>query len=71
MLSFWPRRAPEDNAILRFPLAYRGQMLEVEIGVEKVKYALREGECLVIRHETEAIRLTREQPMAVRPVSRW
>ena len=38
-LSFWPRRAPEDNAILRFPLTYRGQMLEVEIGLEKVEYA--------------------------------
>jgi len=71
MLSFRPRRAPEDNAILRFPLTYRGQMLEVEIGLEKVEYALREGECLVIRHETEEIQLTREQPMAVRPVSRW
>jgi alpha,alpha-trehalose phosphorylase len=70
MLSFWPRRAPEDNAILRFPLTYRGQMLEVEIGLETVTYALREGECLVIRHETEEIQLTREQPMAVRPVSR-
>ena len=70
-LSFWPRRAPEDNAILRFPLTYRGQMLEVEIGLEKVQYALREGECLVIRHETEEIQLTREQPLAVRPVSRW
>jgi hypothetical protein len=70
-LSFWPRRAPEDNAILRFPVTYRGQMLEVEIGQEKVEYALREGECLVIRHETEEIQLTREQPIAVRPVSRW
>ena len=70
-LSFWPRRAPEDNAILRFPVTYRGQMLEVEIGLEKVEYALREGECLVIRHETEEIQLTREQPLAVRPVSRW
>jgi alpha,alpha-trehalose phosphorylase len=71
MLSFWPRRAPEDNAILRFPVTYRGQMLEVEIGQEKVEYALREGECLVIRHETEEIQLTREQPLAVRPVSMW
>jgi alpha,alpha-trehalose phosphorylase len=70
-LSFWPRRAPEDNAILRFPLTYRGQMLEVEIGLEKVEYALRSGECLSIRHETEEIQLTREQPLAVRPVSRW
>jgi len=70
ILSFWPRRAPEDDAILRFPLTYRGHMLEVEIGLEKVEYTLREGESLVIRHETEEIRLTRENPMAVRPVSR-
>jgi alpha,alpha-trehalose phosphorylase len=69
-LSFWPRRAPEDNAILRFPLTYRGQLLEVEIGLEKVEYALREGERLVIRHETEEVALTRENPLVVRPVSR-
>ena len=56
-LSFWPRRAPEDNAILRFPVTYRGQLLEVEIGLEKVEYALREGERLVIRHETEEVEL--------------
>ena len=68
-LSFWPRRAPEDNAIFRFPVTYRGQMLKVEIGLEKVEYTLREGESLVLRHETEEIRLTRENPTAVRPVS--
>jgi alpha,alpha-trehalose phosphorylase len=45
-------------------------MLEVEIGVEKAEYTLRAGEDLVIRHQTEEIRLTREQPVAVRPVSR-
>jgi alpha,alpha-trehalose phosphorylase len=43
-------------------------MLEVEIGVEKVEYTLREGESLEIQHETEVIRLTRDHPMAVRPV---
>ena len=69
-LSFWPRRAPEDNAILQFPLTYRGQLLEVEIGLETVAYALREGECLVIRQETEEIQLTREHPLVVRPVSK-
>jgi alpha,alpha-trehalose phosphorylase len=69
-LAFWPRRAPEDHAILRFPLTYRGQRLEVEIGLETVAYELREGDRLVIRHETEAIQLTRDQPRAVRPVSR-
>jgi len=69
-LSFRPHRAPEDNAILRFPVTYRGQRLEVEIGLDKVEYALREGERLVIRHETEEVELTRENPLAVRPVSR-
>ena len=69
-LSFWPRRAPEDNAILRFPLTYRGQMLEVEIGMEQVEYTLREGNALVLRHENEEIQLTREHPLAVRPISR-
>jgi alpha,alpha-trehalose phosphorylase len=69
-LSFWPRRAPEENAILRFPVTYLGQRLEVEISLDKVEYALREGECLVIRHETEEVRLSRENPIAVRPVSR-
>src|SRR5262245_5281890 len=69
-LSFWPRRAPEENAILRFPVTYRGQTLEVEIGPEKVEYALRAGESLVIRHETEELRLSRKNPVVVRPVSR-
>ena len=68
-LSFWPRRAPEDNAILRFPVTYHGQLLEVEIGLEKVEYALREGDRLVIRHETEEVELTRENPLAVRTIS--
>jgi alpha,alpha-trehalose phosphorylase len=68
-LSFWPRRAPEESAILRFPLTYRGQLLEVEIGLDKVEYVLREGERLVIRHEEQEIELTRENPRAVRPVS--
>jgi alpha,alpha-trehalose phosphorylase len=45
-------------------------MLEIEIGVDTVEYALRKGEGLVILHETEDVQLTREQPVAVRPVSR-
>jgi alpha,alpha-trehalose phosphorylase len=69
-LSFWPRRAPEDNATLRFPVTFHGQMLEVEIGLGKVEYALRDGESLVIRHERDEVRLTREHPVAVRPFSR-
>jgi alpha,alpha-trehalose phosphorylase len=45
--------------------------LEVEIGCDKVEYALCEGECLVIRHETEEVQLTRQNTSAIRPVSRW
>jgi alpha,alpha-trehalose phosphorylase len=70
ILSFWPRRAPEDKALLRFPLTYHGQMLEVEIGLDKVEYALRGSDFLTIRHETEEIQLTRENPIAVRPIGK-
>jgi alpha,alpha-trehalose phosphorylase len=67
-LSFRPRRAPEDNATLQFPVTWRGQTLDVKIGINKAEYMLRDGEDLVIHHETEEIRLTREHPLAVRPV---
>jgi alpha,alpha-trehalose phosphorylase len=70
-LSFCPRRAPEGNAMLRFPLTYRGRMLEVEISQRKVEYRLREGDCLVIRHESEEVQLTKENPVAARPLSDW
>ena len=70
VLSFWPRRAPEDNATLRFPLTYRGRLLQVEIGLENAEYTLREGDCLVIRHETEELQLTEELPVAIRRISR-
>jgi alpha,alpha-trehalose phosphorylase len=69
MLSFWPHRAPGENAILRFPVTYRGQMLEVEITRENVEYTLLQGESLAIRHETEEIQLTREHSRAVRPIT--
>ncbi len=65
-LSFWPKRAPEDNAILRFPLTYRQQMLEVEIGPGRVQYTLQQGQAITIRHQTEQIELTAEQPIATR-----
>ena len=70
-LSFWPRRAPEQGATLRFPVTYRGQKLEVDITGEKVEYTLRAGENLIIHHETEELVLTREHPSAIRPVSRF
>jgi alpha,alpha-trehalose phosphorylase len=69
-LSFWPRRAPQDNAIIRFPVTYRGNLLEIQIGLDKVEYVLREGECLVIRHETEEIKLTQKKPAAIRSVGK-
>jgi len=50
-------------------VTYRGQTLEIEIGPEKVEYALRNGESIVIRHEAEEIHLTRQKPTALRPVS--
>jgi alpha,alpha-trehalose phosphorylase len=53
ILSFWPRRAPEENAVLRFPVSYRGHILEVQIGLGDVEYTLRRGQSLLIRHETE------------------
>jgi alpha,alpha-trehalose phosphorylase len=70
ILSFWPRRAPEGNALLRFPLTYREQVLEVEVSTGTVEYRLRDGEGIMIRHETEEVHLTRESPVASRPVSR-
>jgi alpha,alpha-trehalose phosphorylase len=68
-LSFWPRRAPDDAATLQFTLTYRGHTLTVEIGLGKVEYAIRDGERLRIYHETEEVELTRDHPVAVRPVS--
>jgi alpha,alpha-trehalose phosphorylase len=69
ILSFWPRRAPKENVVFQFHLTYRGQKLEVKTSLDKVEYALREGESLLIRHETEEIHLTRQKPLAVRSVS--
>ncbi|MBV8455320.1 MAG: glycoside hydrolase family 65 protein, partial [Acetobacteraceae bacterium] len=67
-LSFWPRRAPEDKAILRFSLTYRSRILEVEIGPGRVEYTLRQGQALVIRHGTEQIELTTEHPALTRSI---
>jgi alpha,alpha-trehalose phosphorylase len=43
-------------------------MVEIEIGLEKVAYTIRDGERLMIRHEKEEIHLTKEHSVAVRPV---
>jgi alpha,alpha-trehalose phosphorylase len=68
-LSFRPHRPPESQASLRFPLTYRGQILDVEISADSTAYSLREGDRLVIRHEDEEITLTRANPSVVRRTS--
>lgn len=67
MLSFRPIRAPERQSTIRFPLTYRGRVLEVEVGVDATRYTLREGDRIAFRHEDEVIELTRDAPETVRP----
>src|SRR5215475_4514663 len=57
-LSFRPHRPPEAQSSFRFPLTYRGQVLEVEITPETTTYLLREGEAMSIRHRDEDITLS-------------
>lgn len=64
-LSFRPQRPPESEASLRFPLTYRGQVLDVEITADSTTYSLREGEKLLIRHEDQEIVVTRGHPSVV------
>lgn len=66
-LSFRPQRPPEGQASLHFPITWRGQLLEVEIGPDSTTYTLREGEALSIRHDGEEIVLDRQVPSIVRP----
>lgn len=68
ILTFRPRRAPDQPAKLRFPLTYRGQILDVELGPDLATYSLWEGDGLVIRHEEEEIRLSPTTPMVTRPI---
>ncbi|MFQ5990559.1 MAG: glycoside hydrolase family 65 protein [Candidatus Methylomirabilales bacterium] len=65
-ITFRPR-IPHRVEGYRIPLTIRGQMLEVDIRREAVTYSLRDGDGLVIRHEDEEIRLSPENPVAVRP----
>jgi alpha,alpha-trehalose phosphorylase len=66
-LSFRPRWAPEPQSSLRFPLTYRGQILDVELTPDSATYSLREGTGLVIWHEGEPIALDRANSSVVRP----
>jgi alpha,alpha-trehalose phosphorylase len=65
-LSFRPQRPPEPEASLRFPLTYRGQILDVEINRDSTTYSLRDGDRMVIRHEEEEITLTKDKPSVTR-----
>jgi alpha,alpha-trehalose phosphorylase len=65
-LTFRPQRSPEAQSSLKFPLTYRGRVLEVEISPESTTYTLRKGDELVIRHEDEVIALTQATPAVIR-----
>jgi alpha,alpha-trehalose phosphorylase len=68
ILTFRPRRVPEETARLQLRLTYRGQLFNLEISTQEAKYTLIEGNDLVLKHEDEAIRLTSDSPVVVRPV---
>ena len=68
--AFRPRRVPEETARMHLRLNYRGQLFEVEVSTQEAKYTLLEGNELVLKHEDEAIRLTSQSPVVVRPVKR-
>jgi alpha,alpha-trehalose phosphorylase len=68
VLTFRPRRVPEETARLQLRLTYRGQLFNLEISTQEAKYTLVEGNELVLKHEDEAIRLTSDSPVVVRPV---
>jgi len=68
VLTFRPRRVPEETARMRLRLSYHNQLFEVEISTQEAKYTLIQGSELVLRHEDEPLRLTPESPMVVRPV---
>jgi alpha,alpha-trehalose phosphorylase len=65
-ITFKPRK-PLRFERVRFPLTIRGQSLEVDIATGSVTYTLTAGDALTIHHESEEIRLTRAEPVAVRP----
>jgi alpha,alpha-trehalose phosphorylase len=71
VLTFRPRRPPESTGIVRIPLTMRGQRIVVEIDAtaRTVKYSLYEGDGLMLRHEDEEIRLTKENQTATRTIA--
>jgi alpha,alpha-trehalose phosphorylase len=67
--SFHPSAMARDVRV-RFPLRIRGSTLEVDFTSESVTYTLREGDELVFCHHDAEIRLSKQEPVAVRKRSR-
>jgi len=63
-LSFNPVQF-EGQGRIRFPLAVRGQRIEVDMKSDCTTYTLLQGDGLVIRHRDEEIRLSPDAPSAV------
>jgi len=63
-ISFNPKSLPQVEEV-RFPLTVRGQMFEVNIGKESVKYSLKKGNGLTIYHRDQEIKLSKDQPHTV------
>ncbi|MFI9252140.1 glycoside hydrolase family 65 protein [Streptomyces sp. NPDC053069] len=70
-LRFAPR-LPERLSRLAFNVEFRGRRLRVEIGADKVTYALLDGPPLSLRHHGEPLTVDTEEPAvrAVPPVVR-
>ena len=68
ILTFRPRRAPDQPGRLRFPLTYRGQILDIELGPDGATYSLRVGDGIIIQHEDEKIQLSLNTPVVTRPI---
>ncbi len=69
VLTFRPKRPTDVQGKVRFPLNIRGQLLQVENSSQGATYSLLEGDGLTIRHDDEEINLTKEHPMATRPIA--
>lgn len=63
-ISFNPKSLPHVEEV-RFPLTVRGQMFEVNIGKDSVKYSLKKGAGLTIYHRDQEIKLSKDQPHKV------
>lgn len=65
-LCFRPR-IPRTLQRLRFQLIFNTQVLEVDASRTATRYTLRKGSGLTIQHEGDAIRLSPDEPVAVKP----